>query len=100
LPAAIRAVARTLGSYALVAAINATLLISWARYNQLRFRGRERRRPATPVTLKDLSEQYGRPVSDVAEWQQARILTLHHDETGRLQSVELGALPAVGIEAA
>jgi hypothetical protein len=52
------------------------------------------------VTLKDLSERYGRPVSDVAEWQQARILTLHHDDAGRLQSVEFGALPAADIEAA
>jgi biofilm PGA synthesis protein PgaD len=92
--------ARTLGRYALVASINAALLISWARYNQLRFRGRERRRPAAPVGLKQLSERYGPPVSALAEWQQARILTLHHTETGALQSGDIGTLPEAGTEAA
>jgi biofilm PGA synthesis protein PgaD len=98
-PDEICAVAQTLGRYALVAAVNAALLIAWARYNQLRFRGRERRKAPAPVTLKALSERYVRPVSDLAEWQQARVLTLHHDETGQLLRADIGAPTETAAEA-
>jgi len=79
----------TLGSYALIALANATILISWALYNQTRFRGRERRKASPRITPEDLALMYGVDERDVFLWQEARILVMHHDEDGRLIKVDL-----------
>jgi biofilm PGA synthesis protein PgaD len=99
-PEELRAVASTFGAYALIAILNAGVLITWARYNQLRFRGRDRRKPPMPVTLQELSESYGIPPLEIFEWQQARVLTMHHDEAGELRAIEVGTLPELATEAA
>jgi len=85
----------TLQSYVLVIVMNAAVLVIWALYNRFRFRGRERRKFSPAVTLRDLARLYDVPVSDVAAWQLARILILHHDGAGRLTGVEVKAPPRV-----
>ena len=87
----------TLGSYAVVVAVNAALLWGWALYNRLRFRGVDRRQTPPPVGPADFAAMYGVPVDDVAAWQQARILVVHHDETGRLTRVEIAKGAASGL---
>ena len=83
----------TLGSYALIALMNALILISWARYNQMRFRGRERRKASPHVTPADMAKMYHVTAEEVAAWQQARILIVHHDGDGHLIGVEVPAPP-------
>jgi biofilm PGA synthesis protein PgaD len=84
----------TLGSYAMIALMNALALISWALYNQMRFRGRERRKASPFVTPADMARMYGVTAEEVAAWQQARILIVHHDGDGGLVGVELPEPPA------
>ena len=86
---AILAFLSTLGSYAAVVVVNAALLLAWALYNRLRFRGLDRRQTPPPVGPADFAAMYDVPVEDVAAWQQARILVVHHDENGKLVGVEM-----------
>jgi len=79
----------TLGSYALVVLINTAMLFGWARYNQMRFRGKERRKAMPVVTVADYARMYGFPPEEIASWQRARILIMHHDQNGQLAKVEL-----------
>ncbi len=90
----------TLQSYVLVIIMNAAILVIWALYNRIRFRGRERRKFSPAVTLRDLARLHDVPVSDVAAWQLARILVIHHDGAGKLARVEIKAPPAVDVPAA
>jgi biofilm PGA synthesis protein PgaD len=79
----------TVGTYAIVAIANAAVLILWALYNQVRFRGKERRKASPIVTVDDFARMYEVSVAEVAAWQRARILIVHHDENGRLVQVDL-----------
>jgi biofilm PGA synthesis protein PgaD len=79
----------TVASYALVAIANAGVLILWALYNQVRFRGKERRKASPIVTVDDFARMYEVSAAEVAAWQRARILIVHHDESGRLVQVDL-----------
>jgi len=88
------AVLLTLRQYAVVALANGAVLIAWARYNQSRFRGRERRGAHPLVTVADLAELYRVPEADVARWQQARILVMRHDPDGTLGGVTTHAVDA------
>jgi biofilm PGA synthesis protein PgaD len=79
----------TVGTYAIVAIANAAVLILWALYNQVRFRGKERRKASPIVTVDDFARMYEVSAAEVAAWQRARILIVHHDENGRLVQVDL-----------
>jgi len=79
----------TVGVYAIVAIANAAVLIAWALYNQVRFRGKERRKASPIVTVDDFARMYEVSPAEVAAWQRARILVVHHDENGRLVQVDL-----------
>lgn len=83
----------TLGSYAVIALLNAITLIAWALYNQMRFRGKERRKASPHVTPADMARMYAVTAEEVASWQDARILIVHHDGDGRLVGVELPEPP-------
>ena len=73
--------------YALVIAGLGGALIVWAKYNHLRFRGMDRRKAAVPVTLEALAWPSGHPASELRNWQQLRIMTVHHDAHGRIDHV-------------
>jgi biofilm PGA synthesis protein PgaD len=78
---------RTLRDYGIVILVNGAILIVWAQYNQLRFRGPDRRDPRRQVTVADLAELYRIPAEDIAHWQAARILTMQHAPDGTLVDV-------------
>jgi biofilm PGA synthesis protein PgaD len=78
----------TLADYGIVIVANGTILILWAVYNWLRFRGPDRRGGGKPVTAADLAALYGRPAGDIEGWQQARILVMFHDPDGTLVGVD------------
>ena len=78
----------TLSSYAIVVLINTVLLFAWARYNQMRFRGKERRKAMPVVTIADYARMYGFAPEEIAAWQSARILVMHHNDDGQLVQVD------------
>jgi biofilm PGA synthesis protein PgaD len=62
-------------------------LFAWALYNLARFRGRERRRAAAPLTLDDSVIAAGVAPGVLSAWQQARSLRVEHDDDGRIVEV-------------
>jgi len=74
----------TLDWYLFIIAINSVVFIGWALYSQIRFRGNERRQFSYLASAADLGQLYGIPVEKVVAWQQARILTMRHDDDGNL----------------
>ncbi len=83
LPAITRVLA-TLEEYGAVALLNGATLIVWALYNQVRFRGSDRRGASKLVGVADLAALYGFPAEDIANWQQSRILVMRHGPGGVL----------------
>jgi len=77
----------TLGDYAAVIVVNGAILIGWALYNQLRFRGRDSRKAIAAVSPAELGDFHGFSDADVAQWQQARILMITHDADGKVLAV-------------
>jgi biofilm PGA synthesis protein PgaD len=92
-------VAQNLGAYAAVAAVNGAALIGWALYNQIRFRGKERRKFVAPLMLKDLQAMYGFSIAEIATWQSARIVVIEHEPDGSIRSVETRPVPESAADA-
>ena len=67
-----------------------SLLYAWARYNKLRFRGKDRRTRPVNVTATELARYYGGTPEQIATLQQARRLYMRHDPEGRLTRVHYG----------
>ena len=83
----------TLENYGMIILANGALLIAWAIYNQIRYGGLDRHVALDPVEPVDLAKLYGVPVSEVAAWQAARILTMRHDSDGTIRNVDVGDGP-------
>jgi biofilm PGA synthesis protein PgaD len=63
------------------------VLFAWALYNLARFRGRERRRAAAPLTLADFGMAAGVAPGVLSTWQHARMLRVGHGDDGRIVEV-------------
>jgi biofilm PGA synthesis protein PgaD len=83
------AILGTIQSYAVVIIVNATLFVGWALYNQLRFRGKERRKAAPSLAVAELAEFYHRPAAEIEAWQDARVATVTHDAAGGIEAVRI-----------
>ena len=77
----------TLGLYGLIAILNGAILMGWALYNQIRFRGRETRHAIASVSPADLGRLYGVSAEQVAEWQTLPALVIRHDADGKVLAV-------------
>jgi biofilm PGA synthesis protein PgaD len=82
------ALAETLGTYSSIVVVNALMIVGWALYNQLRFRGKERRRFSQAVSPAELAERYGRSADEIRAWQEARILVIYHGNDEQIEHVE------------
>jgi poly-beta-1,6-N-acetyl-D-glucosamine biosynthesis protein PgaD len=71
----------------MVTILGSSVLFLWARYNQKRFRGRDRRRAPIAVFEIQLAEYYSATPEQIMTIQQARRLVMHHDADGRLARV-------------
>ena len=96
---------RTVLPYLAVVAANAVLLIVWARYNQMRFRGHERHRSVVLVGPADFAALYSMEAADVVACQAARrlairlapdgtIIDIAFDENGRARMATPAAIAA------
>lgn len=74
--------------YALIVVLIGALLIIWGVYNMQRFRGKERRTHAHPVTISTIANYFIVDPARLVEWQQAKNLVIHIDELGMIQAVE------------
>lgn len=100
-----RPLLQLLGWYGLVVGLLAGSLIAWASWNYRRFRHMHRRAAPRPVGLDQIAGHGGVEPARLLLWQRARVLTVHHDEDGRIVDVRphgappperIGAVPATG----
>ena len=76
------AVGRVLGTYLTVIGAMSALFLAWARLNQFRFRGVERRERVATVSAFELGRSFGVPPRIVRSWQQSRSIVIHFDDEG------------------
>lgn len=74
--------------YAVVILALMTSLVAWAKYNHLRFRGVDRRKPRPGIDVEEIGRCIGTPGEDVARWRKLRVMHVSHDEHGRILAVE------------
>lgn len=85
----------TLTLYAIVALINAAILIGWAIYNQARFRGRNRRQPVGILSDRKLADSFNVKTSSLEELRASRLAVVFHDERGVIRDIQgRAAIPA------
>ncbi|WP_445658655.1 poly-beta-1,6-N-acetyl-D-glucosamine biosynthesis protein PgaD [Achromobacter sp. NCFB-sbj8-Ac1-l] len=78
----------TLGSYALLALANAAVLVAWAVYNHLRFRGKDRRQPIDALGDHQLALSFAVTPQQLAQLRGARVAVIHHSGDGEIQDIE------------
>jgi len=76
--------AQTVINYAVIALINANVLVGWAVYNQFRFAGKDRRKPPKPLTEKQLQKSFSLSPVLFSEVQNAGVMVVYHEEESSL----------------
>jgi len=79
----------TLGDYLGIIVISGLVFIGWAVYNKLRYGKKKRRVSHAAVQSDQIAESYGLSSEELAAWQEARVLVMHHDLAGRLTKVDV-----------
>ncbi len=69
-----------LGIYFVIILLIGTTLLSWALYNQIRFRGKDRREAVPPATNEDVARFFGVNEEDLQSAQKTRRLVISFDE--------------------
>ena len=79
-----------LGLYSIIILVMGVILSGWAWYNQIRFRGREKRRASPTVTAEEIGSFYTlRPEQlDLARY--AKHVVIEHDEHGKVNNIRVG----------
>ena len=77
------------GWYAVTILIMAAVLLGWAGYNLYRFRGKDRRKSAAGVDPADIARQFAVEVDQLNQWHRAKRLTIHHNEEGAIDRVNV-----------
>ncbi len=78
------AIVGNLLSYGMVILINAGILIGWARYNQIVFGKRNRRRRSDPLTPRDMAVFFHMNEAQVVACQEAKRNVMTHNQVGIL----------------
>lgn len=81
-------VLRRLAGYSVVIVADTFVLLAWARYNQLRFGRRNRRRRSDPISPADVGGFFALTPGQVVACQSAKRCVMTHDEKGRLTACD------------
>jgi len=65
----------------------ATFLILWAKYNQYRFAGVDRRKSAAPLEAAQLQSSFGVSQQQLTNMQTSRFIVMKHEEDGRISDI-------------
>jgi len=77
-----------LGQYGMLIGVMSVALLAWVKYNKLRFSVNEKRRGRYLVSVVDVAEYFGVETEELAGWRRERVVTVVHDDNGRLVRVE------------
>ncbi|MCC6209165.1 MAG: poly-beta-1,6-N-acetyl-D-glucosamine biosynthesis protein PgaD [Gammaproteobacteria bacterium] len=79
-----------LGLYSVVILVMGAILSSWAWYNQIRFRGREKRRASPSVTADEIQSFFALRTEQLDLARYAKHVVIEHDEDGKVKDVRVG----------
>lgn len=82
----------TLTVYMIVAALNGSLLLSWAMYNRRRFARADRRKSLPRLQDGALMRSFGVSQEQLAGLRSTDVAVIHHAEDGQIMDIEV--LPA------
>jgi len=75
------------------------ILLLWAFYNLMRFRGRERRERPDDVSVAEIAHFFEIETRVAEAAQRSQISTYHFDDTGRITAIETSSLPSLTVSA-
>jgi len=81
--------AQTVINYAIIALINANVLIGWAVYNQFRFTGKDRRKAPKPLTQRQLQKSFALSPALLADVQNANVMVVYHEENSMIGVIDI-----------
>lgn len=79
---------QTLRGYALLAVVNAAVLVAWAVYNHRRFSGKDRRKPIRALTDQRLAKSFAVSAEQLAQLRAARVAVIHHGGAGQIEGID------------
>jgi biofilm PGA synthesis protein PgaD len=79
----------TVTIYAVIGMLNGLVLIAWAKYNQRRFRGVERRSRRPGLKENELAASLHITSGLAMELNKGRVLTVYHHDNGEIDRVEV-----------
>ncbi len=86
--AGLEALKELLGFYTTVIMALGGALASWALYNQIRFRGKERRTQQPLAGEDEIARFFALEAALMKRLQQAKFIELDHDEDGQLKTIK------------
>jgi len=76
------------GNYAMIIILMTAVLLSWAQYNWVRFRKKERRRVAKTLSPEEVAEYFQVNTEELMAWHDAKRVVVKHNERGDVERVE------------
>lgn len=73
--------------YGAVVVVFGGALILWAKYNHLRFRGMDRRKPFPVPSAGAVAQWFGQPERAIVQWRGYAVMTVEHDDQGHVVRV-------------
>ncbi|WP_313379659.1 poly-beta-1,6-N-acetyl-D-glucosamine biosynthesis protein PgaD [Achromobacter insolitus] len=80
----------TLWGYAVLALVNAGVLVAWAIYNHRKFAGKDRRKPIKPLSDRRLAASFAITPAQLTQLRSARTCIIHHGAAGDITGIETG----------
>lgn len=74
-------------TYFIIICLLGGALIFWAKTNQWRFRGKERRTALDLVTAEEIAEFYNVPKEKISDWQRLKNCTVYFDKENQIHDV-------------
>ncbi|CAB3898116.1 MULTISPECIES: poly-beta-1,6-N-acetyl-D-glucosamine biosynthesis protein PgaD [Achromobacter] len=79
----------TLWGYALLALINAGVLVGWAVYNHRKFAGKDRRKPIKPVGDRRVAASFAISPAQLMQVRSAHTCVVHHGAAGDITGIDI-----------
>jgi poly-beta-1,6-N-acetyl-D-glucosamine biosynthesis protein PgaD len=86
--AGLEALLELVGFYGTVITLMGVTLTGWALYNQIRFRGKERRTLQPDIGVNEVTQFFAVDPALMTRLQQAKLINLTHDEQGRIAQIK------------
>lgn len=77
-----------IGLYLIIVAIIAVIFLGWAKIEQARFTGKQRRSNAKPVTTEEMAAHWEINAEHLASAQYQKRTTIHFTQSARIQAIE------------